>query len=167
MTATISLRTVEVRDAPLLRRWSEDEETARLQGARAAQLTECEANSEARRLIAGHGSRHYAYMVEADGVTIGNCWLGHIDGDSASLGIVIGEADYRRRGIGAEVMQQLLHIAAENDIRRVHLWTLATNSGAVRLYRRAGFVETARSVRNVPRSGPVEIVEMAWSAPPF
>lgn len=160
----VELRPLRQADADHLRRWSEDDETARLQGARSHPLTEAGATTEVGSVISGHGRSHLAYMIEADGATIGNCWLGHLDGESASLGIVIGEPEYRGRGIGTQVMRLLLDVATERGIGRVYLWTLATNEPAIRTYLRVGFRETGRTVRDVPRSGRIETVEMEWRA---
>lgn len=159
-TMQVVLRPLRRDDAVHLRRWSQCDETARLLGARVTGLSQAEAEAETSRIIAANGTAHQAFMIEVDGQTVGNCWLGHLTDKSASLGIVIGERSYRGVGVGTEAMRQLLAVAGG---REVTLWVLASNERALRTYRRMGFRETGRQIRDVPRSGPVETVNMKWT----
>jgi RimJ/RimL family protein N-acetyltransferase len=60
------------------------------------------------------------------------------------LGIGV-EEPYRRQGIGAALLSELLRwAAAEPELERVELSVLAHNARAIGLYRKLGFVEEAR-----------------------
>jgi RimJ/RimL family protein N-acetyltransferase len=51
-------------------------------------------------------------------------------------------------GVGAALLQVLLDWAkAEPDLERIELSVFAHNEGAIRLYRKLGFVEEARLLR--------------------
>lgn len=52
--------------------------------------------------------------------------------------------DARRRGLGALLLDGLLHAGSQRGVRRAWLQVRAENSGARRLYQRAGFTEVAR-----------------------
>lgn len=78
---------------------------------------------------------------------IGNVKLEPIDWHHrhATLGIMIGEASARRRGIGTEAIVLLLGFAFEKlGLHRVSLGVTADNVAALRCYRKVGFVEEGR-----------------------
>lgn len=52
--------------------------------------------------------------------------------------------DARRRGVGASLLDGLLQAGHQRGVRRAWLQVRAENSGARRLYQRAGFTEVAR-----------------------
>lgn len=63
------------------------------------------------------------------------------------LGIGV-QAAYRKSGVGEALMQALLDwAAAEPELERIELSVFAHNEGAIRLYRKLGFVEEARLQR--------------------
>jgi RimJ/RimL family protein N-acetyltransferase len=49
--------------------------------------------------------------------------------------------DYRGRGIGAQLAFAAIHAARENEIERIELEVWASNTNAIALYHRLGFVE--------------------------
>jgi len=56
----------------------------------------------------------------------------------ASLGIVVGD-DYKNKGIGSQLMTDLINIAYEIKVDKIVLTLLADNEAAFRLYQRHGF----------------------------
>jgi ribosomal protein S18 acetylase RimI-like enzyme len=48
--------------------------------------------------------------------------------------------DYRRRGLGNMLVQHLLSYAAENNFQRVFLTTPSSNTSAIEMYLKAGFL---------------------------
>lgn len=62
------------------------------------------------------------------------------------FGIIVGEG-YRGKGIGSDLLKNLMHLAKENfHIELLHLQVYAENP-AMRLYTRMGFVEFGRQER--------------------
>jgi RimJ/RimL family protein N-acetyltransferase len=108
-------------------------------------LTKASAAREADRIIQGHGGDHLAFMIEADGKVVGNCWLGHLSDVSATLGIVIAP-EWRNRGIGTAAIHSLLKRAGP---RQIDLWVLEGNERAKALYKRFGFRETSRNAGRI------------------
>lgn len=65
---------------------------------------------------------------------------------SATLTLVVAPA-YRRRGVGEALVRALLAwVEAHDSLERAQLAVLSTNSAAIRLYARLGFVEEGRRV---------------------
>jgi RimJ/RimL family protein N-acetyltransferase len=138
----VTLRPVRLADAAQFQRWSLDPETRRLQAGNRAPLSAEEAHDFTRRLLGGHEDGHVALMIEMDGRTVGNTWLANIDRDNASatLGIVMGEATSRGRGVGTEVLRQMVDMGFDRlGLERIELWVLADNMRAIRAYERVGF----------------------------
>jgi RimJ/RimL family protein N-acetyltransferase len=137
----VQLRPFAEGDAQYLLRWSADAATRRLQAARRRPHSPESARAEVARIIAGQGVSHAAFLIEADGEVVGNCWLGNIDRDnrSATLGIVIGP-EWRGRGFGGAALEELLeHGFAGLELWRIELWARADNASAIHLYERSGF----------------------------
>lgn len=74
---------------------------------------------------------------------VGNIWLWAIDERhrKAELRVVIGEADARGQGLGAEAIDRLCrHAFDELGLHRIYAYVLASNPGARRAFERAGFL---------------------------
>jgi ribosomal protein S18 acetylase RimI-like enzyme len=57
----------------------------------------------------------------------------------STLGMGV-HADFRRRGIGARLINEAISRAKENRLERVELEVFASNAPAIKLYEKAGFV---------------------------
>ncbi len=81
----------------------------------------------------------------------------------AELGIMIGDADFRGRGVGHEVCQAVIaHALGELNLRRIELSFLATNEAAQKLYTRLGFLQEGIQKEAEYRSGAfVDVVLMS------
>jgi UDP-4-amino-4,6-dideoxy-N-acetyl-beta-L-altrosamine N-acetyltransferase len=82
------------------------------------------------------------FGIREDERLVGSCQLHsiHPAQRSAELQIRIGVDDARGRGVGREVLQQLLCYGFDElDLHRIHLHVLATNERAIRFYEHAGF----------------------------
>lgn len=96
-----------------------------------------------------------ALLAEADGQIIGTL---SFEAETfqrirhrGSLGISVAET-WRRRGVGTALLQSLLNWAAENPgIEKVCLEVFATNPRAIGLYKKLGFVEEGRKVKDIKR----------------
>lgn len=142
-TKRLRLRRVEPeKDLEDRYRWMNDPEVVRHLGMRPARLS----LNEVRRYLE-KASRSAAEVAEfaidtRDGRHIGGCGLRSFDqtARSAELAIVIGEADYRGKGYGTEVIRQMLQIGfAEFNLNRIWLTVYAGNAPAIRAYEKAGF----------------------------
>ena len=85
----------------------------------------------------------FAIAILADGQHIGNIKLEPIHWlhRTATLGMVIGEKSFHGHGLGEEAARLCLRYAFERlGLRKVSLGVLTSNTRAIRLYERLGFV---------------------------
>jgi RimJ/RimL family protein N-acetyltransferase len=78
---------------------------------------------------------------------IGNCGIFDINwrSRSAEVGLFIGEKSRWNKGYGTEVMRVLLHHGFETlNLNRIFLRVDADNSGGIRAYEKASFIQEAR-----------------------
>jgi RimJ/RimL family protein N-acetyltransferase len=86
------------------------------------------------------------FVVDVDGTAVGSASLFEFDwfARHAEAGIsLVPEA--RGRGIGTAAITQLVEFGfVRRNLRRIHLQAIASNSGAIRAYEKAGFVVEGR-----------------------
>lgn len=81
--------------------------------------------------------------AECDGKIIGACWVrimddyGHIDDETPSFAISLYK-EYRGRGIGTELMREMLELLRFEGYKRASLAVQKENY-AVKMYKKAGF----------------------------
>lgn len=151
----VYLRPVEVADATdRYAGWLRDPETTRFleSGGR----DESPASVAAYiRAFEGRNDVLFLAIRLADGDThVGNIKLEPINWRHrhAVLGIMIGEASARGRGIGSEAMVLVLrHAFTALALHRVSLGVIADNLAAIRCYERLGFVTEGRARECVRR----------------
>lgn len=96
------------------------------------------------------------FVIEADGLCIGQCGLFHVDGTARTveLGIIIGDKAYWGQGYGRDAIQLLLTYAFRyRNFRKVYLRVNGRNERAIRAYRACGFVEEGRLREQVYSDG--------------
>lgn len=82
-------------------------------------------------------------VAECDGKVVGAVWTrimddyGHIDNQTPSLAISLYK-EYRNRGIGTELLNNMLALLRQDGYRQVSLSVQKANY-ALRMYQRAGF----------------------------
>ena len=86
------------------------------------------------------------FVIEVDGLAVGSVSL--FDQDDlvrhAEIGIVL-LPEARGRGIGTEAIAQVVEFAfVRRNLRRLHLQAISSNTGAIRVYEKAGFVVEGR-----------------------
>lgn len=88
----------------------------------------------------------YGYMIEVDGQVVGDASLDTsfdmLIGPAEKtgwVGICIGEKDYRGKGIGFEVMQQLEEICRSMGLIRIELGVFAYNEVGIHFYNKLGY----------------------------
>jgi ribosomal protein S18 acetylase RimI-like enzyme len=64
---------------------------------------------------------------------------------SAELGIVVDEV-HRGKGLGSKLMENLLKLAQQENVREVFLTVLSDNIRAVQLYEKHGFKKVGKTV---------------------
>ena len=98
------------------------------------------------------GGRWLLYVAEQGGVVAGMVDLRAVPlrrcAHVCELGIGV-RAGYRDRGLGLALMDHALRAAVAQGFRKVRLMVIATNTRALAVYRRTGFVETGRFVEEV------------------
>ena len=133
-------------------RWRSDPETARYDGRDPnKEPFERFLDAFGYELAYGRNDREQFAIETVDGQHIGTVMLYNVGrgGDSAELGISLGEEGARGRGLGREAVIVLLRWAWNNrPLRLVYLHALEWNQRAIRAFRAAGFDETARVIRD-------------------
>ncbi len=92
----------------------------------------------------------------ADGRLIGLVMLSdtaHDNGD-AEIDIYIGEKDCWGKGYGTEALRLICRFGFDRmGLRRIHLWVVDANVGAIRCYQKVGFVEEGRARKTFRSKG--------------
>jgi RimJ/RimL family protein N-acetyltransferase len=112
-----------------------------------APLTRARFDAQLARTAEGDPVEHgLTFVVDEDGAAVGSAVLFGFDrlAHHAEAGIsLLPEA--RGRGIGTTAVTQLVDFGfVRCNLRRVHLQAIASNTGAVRAYEKAGFVVEGR-----------------------
>ena len=87
-----------------------------------------------------------SFVVDVDGVAVGGASLFAVDSFAhhAEAGISLVPSA-RGRGIGTAAITQLVDFGfVRCNLRRIHLQAIASNTGAIRAYEKAGFVVEGR-----------------------
>ncbi|MCR4865735.1 MAG: GNAT family N-acetyltransferase [Lachnospiraceae bacterium] len=91
----------------------------------------------------GKDTADYCLVAEDEGKVIGAVWTrimndyGHIDDKTPSFAISLYR-EYRGRGIGTKLMQEMLNLLKEKGYKRASLAVQKANY-AVRMYKKVGF----------------------------
>lgn len=98
-----------------------------------------------REIKAGQEHQH-SYMIEVDHHIVGDASVDTAfemllgPGENTGwLGICIGEGDYRGKGIGYKVMEQLEDICKSMGLKRLELGVFAYNEKALKFYEKLGY----------------------------
>lgn len=149
----VALRPVTPKDAALYARWMHDPFVTRNYGGADVDFTE----EMARGFFTGRQGRpSFLILQGADGPPVGFCELSGINraARSATLGIFIGEAACRGRGLGRAALDALLGYGfGPLGLNSVWLDTWEGNTAALALYRGAGFRQIGRRRQAWPLDG--------------
>jgi RimJ/RimL family protein N-acetyltransferase len=134
--------------------WRRDPETARLNGQPPAPASFARFldTFEHELRLAGHGRDAFA-IDTVTGEHIGTVMYYNAEGgESAELGITIGDPRRRGQGLGREaVVLFLRHLFASHPFREIYLHTLEENAPARRAFAAAGFNPTVTILRGNDR----------------
>jgi ribosomal protein S18 acetylase RimI-like enzyme len=93
------------------------------------------------------GGRWLLFVAEQDGVVAGMVDLRAVPlrrcAHVCELGIGL-RAGFRDRGVGKALMERAIQAAAAQGFRKIRLMVIASNTRAIAVYRKTGFVETGR-----------------------
>src|SRR5262245_65784451 len=105
-----------------------------------------------------------AICLAKDDRHIGNCGLEAIDRDNrtATLGIFIGDADCRGKGLGEDAVRALCRYAFDElDLRKIRLDVFDINPDAEKTYTRVGFKREGILREESFRQGkPMDLIRM-------
>jgi len=143
----VVLRPVDLKDAPNLTRWLNDEEvTAFLPVWMPVTLTDEE------QWIRNEESGRMRFAIDAlDGRHIGNCSLRQAGGHGrvSEVGLFIGNREYWGKGYGTDATVTLCTFGfVYQNLDRIALYCVADNAAAVRCYEKAGFEHEGRLRRH-------------------
>lgn len=139
-------------DGPDEFRWRSDLETAKFDGRDAnTEPFERFLDAFGYELAYARNDRQQFSLDTTDGDHIGTLMLYNFgpNGETAELGISIGDPGARGRGFGREAVILFLRWVWNNRrVRLVYLHALEWNERAIRAFRAAGFEECARVIRD-------------------
>ena len=92
---------------------------------------------------AGWGPEYRFIVLDENGRPIGTCSVYNVSGDSAAIGIRIGERSCWGKGYGTEAVKQLLDWCFDAGLEVIRLRVLAENLRAIGCYRKCGFAPFA------------------------
>jgi len=166
----VDLAPPEVEDAEALSRWLNDPAV----WVPFARLWPTNVEAE-RQWISAQLSRrdelNFMVVERAAGKPVGLAGLRSLDAANATarLGILVGEASARGKGLGTEATELLVGYGFDFlGLRRINLSVLATNAAAIRIYEKLGFQREGLERRAVLRAGQyVDVVHMGLFAEEF
>jgi RimJ/RimL family protein N-acetyltransferase len=168
------LRVPERSDIPVFLRWLNDKATIRYLGSRAPISHELE-DRWFDRMLERQGRDSWMFVIcrLGDTASIGNCGLFMVDlrHGSAGIGITIGDAADRGRGLGTDALEALLDFGF-GSLRLERMWldVYEWNTRAMRSYEKSGFVHEGTLRHAAYRDGTfMDVVRMAilraeWAA---
>ena len=90
------------------------------------------------------------FVAEADGEIVGNLHLQATHHGFGIIGMMVSR-DWRGRGVGSALMEAAIAWAREQKLHKLTLDVFAHNESAIALYKKFGFVEEGRRVRQYRR----------------
>ncbi len=140
----VYFRPVEQADAPLLQRWINDPRNWHTLGGRVPPTNAGQEHEWIQSQDRDRSQCVFGIVLKDGDQLIGDVVLRGIDpiARKAELGIMIGDAEYKDRGLGTEAVRLMARFAfKELNLRRISLKVLSNNPRAIRTYQKAGFVQ--------------------------
>jgi diamine N-acetyltransferase len=155
--SAIKLRRLENGDLERLHRWHNDRDLYRyLIGDFFGPTLEQTRNWLQKRIQPDSSQLGLAICMGQTSEHVGNVYFRNIDHENkqAEIHILIGEPNYRDRGVGTATMRTALEYACKMlKLVRVYLYVLEDNARAVSLYERVGFKRQEQLRDHVVKEG--------------
>ncbi len=154
----LQYRPLNEADILLREKWLNDPDTNRYLGTRVRQGTDREFHERWFEAYAKDDSRQIFTILDKD-ISIGQVGLLSINTDdhNAELYALIGEADYRGKGLGSTIVQYITDYGfTQLKLHRIYLTVHAANLAAIRVYDKCGFKKEGVLRENVLRDGVYE-----------
>ena len=93
------------------------------------------------------GEPSFTIVTKENDAPIGNCSFMDIDhiNRCGTVGIFIGEEEYRNNGFGTEAMKLLVNYGFKIlNLHNINLWVYSFNDRAIACYKKVGFTEIGR-----------------------
>jgi ribosomal protein S18 acetylase RimI-like enzyme len=162
----ITIRTAARSDARIL--WDAERRTAMTPGLLASRPAEIRAELIEEKIEALSARGRYV-VAEMDGNIVGHAFLDPLVGLAATSHVfvltMVVHPEKTGQGVGSALLSHLLDWAARDSrVARVELCVRSTNTRAIALYRKLGFVEEGRLQRRIRLEDGtfVDDVSMAW-----
>jgi RimJ/RimL family protein N-acetyltransferase len=138
-------------------RWRNDAETRDAVLGHPFPITqEMEENWYKRALDADSNHVHFAICLDKNDTAIGFAHLTKIDWISrvAYVGILIGDLDYRGKGVGKSILAELIEVARSTlNLRKLCAEIIGSNAASLHLFSEAGFTKEGSLKKQVFRAG--------------
>jgi putative acetyltransferase len=90
------------------------------------------------------------FVADADGLIVGQIHVDTTGHGFGEIGMMVAR-DWRGRGVGTALMEHAIGWAREQGLHKLCLDVFAHNEAAIALYRKLGFVEEGRRVKQYRR----------------
>lgn len=133
----VALRPVEDADLPLVHRWQNAPDVWSSMDSERPFSTDDVREDLERARREGH-----PFLITLDGKPVGRIGLNRFRRRDriCALYLIVGEPELWDRGHAIDAISTLVGYAFERmDLRRIELWTLAANQGAIQVYEACGF----------------------------
>jgi len=94
-----------------------------------------------------------ARMIGQDGEMIVGYLISKTIRDETHLESIAVREDFRNRGIGSLLLDDMLAVAVRNRVEKIHLEVRRSNLAALELYKKAGFVQCGIRWNYYPETG--------------
>lgn len=166
----IYLSPINLEDAEVYTKWMNDPSITNNTHA-SARLMNVEAEKEWIQSSLCNQDYQFAIVLKENDTLLGNCGIMNLNSidQVATVGIFIGEEEYRSNGYGAEALRLLLSYGF--DVLHLHnmdLKVFSFNTRAIRCYEKVGFREYGRRHESYYLNGSyhdqimMEILEKDW-----
>jgi RimJ/RimL family protein N-acetyltransferase len=152
----VELRRHDRANYPLYARWYGDEEIWRLTSWAAQPLTRAEVERLFEDREGSSVNDSFAIHREGEEEPLGVISLVNINeaNDSAELSVIVGDEQYRNKGLGTEAIRVILRHAFEDlGLERVGLSVFEFNEAAIQAYEKLGFKRESRMQQAIRRDG--------------